>query len=148
MYDMIRQTIESGGFDLRYMIGQIDQFWLERSINSSERDALIALARQYANPSDSYAPVEQRVLQLETALRELEARVAVLEENSDSGEGGGNDPDPTDEWPEFVQPTGAHNAYQTGDKITYKNVHYICQMDNCVWAPDVYPAAWQEVTNT
>ena len=38
MYDMIRRNIEAGGYDLRYMIGQIDQFWLERSINSSERE--------------------------------------------------------------------------------------------------------------
>ena len=37
-----------------------------------------------------------------------------------------------EEWPEFVQPTGAQDAYNTGDKITFDCEHYICLMDNCV----------------
>lgn len=145
MYDMIRRNIEAGGYDLRYMIGQIDQFWLERSINSAERDSLIALAREHANPEDSYAPIEQRMSNLESIVRALEDRVAALEEGgSGGGDDGGDTPTPTDEWPEFVQPTGAHDAYQSGDKVTYKGRRYICQMDGCVWAPDTYPAAWQD----
>ena len=57
------------------------------------------------------------------------------------GEGGGAEP--TDEWPEYVQPTGAHDAYQVGDKITFNGVHYICRMNARVWSPDVYPAGWE-----
>lgn len=49
-----------------------------------------------------------------------------------------------EEWPEFVQPSGAHDAYNVGDKVTYKGEKYICQMAGCVWAPDVYPAAWDK----
>lgn len=50
-----------------------------------------------------------------------------------------------DEYPAWVQPTGAHDAYHnTGDKMTYGDgKRYICQMDNCVWGPDVYPAGWK-----
>lgn len=51
-----------------------------------------------------------------------------------------------DEWPEFVQPTGAHDAYNTGDKVTYNGAHYVCKTDGCVWSPDDYPAAWEKVT--
>lgn len=50
-----------------------------------------------------------------------------------------------EEWPEFVQPTGAQDAYNTGDKVTFEGQHYICQMDNCTWSPSAYPAAWQLV---
>ena len=50
-----------------------------------------------------------------------------------------------DEWPEFVQPTGAHDAYQTGDKVTYNGKHYISLADNNVWSPDAYPAYWKVV---
>lgn len=140
MYDVIKRAIENGSYDLRYMLMQIDEFWLQRSISAAERDELIALARQHAAPEDSYAPVEQRVLQLETALAALEVRVAALEES------GGDAPttEPTDEWPEYIQPTGAHDAYNTGDKVTYRGRRYVCQMDGCVWAPDVYPSAWQD----
>jgi hypothetical protein len=48
-----------------------------------------------------------------------------------------------EEWPEFVQPTGAQDAYNTGDKVTFDSKHYICKMDNCTWSPDAYPAAWE-----
>lgn len=49
----------------------------------------------------------------------------------------------TEEWPEWVQPTGAQDAYNTGDKVTYKGQHYISTIDGNVWAPDTYPAGWQ-----
>ena len=34
-----------------------------------------------------------------------------------------------DEWPEFVQPTGAHDAYKKGDKVTFEGKHYISLID-------------------
>lgn len=43
-----------------------------------------------------------------------------------------------DAWPEWVQPTGAHDAYNTGDKASYNGKHYICTADANVYAPDVY----------
>ena len=53
--------------------------------------------------------------------------------------------EPADEWPEFVQPTGAHDAYNTGDKVTYNGKHYQSTMDGNVWSPDSYPAGWRLV---
>ena len=49
-----------------------------------------------------------------------------------------------DEWPEFVQPTGAHDAYNKGDKITFEDKHYISLIDGNVYSPAAYPAGWQE----
>ena len=43
-----------------------------------------------------------------------------------------------DAWPEWVQPTGAHDAYNTGDKVSYNGKHYICTADANVYAPEVY----------
>lgn len=60
-----------------------------------------------------------------------------------SGDAGGGDAG-ADEWPEFVQPAGAHDAYQKGDKITFNGKRYICQMDNCVYSPAAYAQAWTE----
>ena len=53
-------------------------------------------------------------------------------------------PPAEDEWPEFVQPTGAGTAYQVGDKVTFKGVHYICRLPHCVWSPADYPIGWQK----
>ena len=49
-----------------------------------------------------------------------------------------------DEWPEFVQPTGAHDAYNKGDKVTFEGKHYISLIDGNVYSPTAYPAGWQE----
>ena len=46
-----------------------------------------------------------------------------------------------DEYPEWVQPTGAHDAYNIGDKVTYNGQHYVCTSNSNVYAPDVY--GWQ-----
>ena len=49
-----------------------------------------------------------------------------------------------DEWPDFVQPTGAHDAYNKGDKVTFESKHYISLIDGNVYSPAAYPAGWQE----
>lgn len=49
-----------------------------------------------------------------------------------------------DEWPEWRQPTGAQDAYNTGDKVTYNGKHYICLIDGNVWSPSEYPQGWEE----
>ena len=45
----------------------------------------------------------------------------------------GEPEEPADEWPEYVQPTGAHDAYHVGDKITYKGeALHVCDGWLCV----------------
>ena len=46
--------------------------------------------------------------------------------------------------PEYVQPTGGHDAYNTGDLVTFEGVVYKCVIDNCVWSPTDYPQAWEK----
>lgn len=50
--------------------------------------------------------------------------------------------DPGEEWPEWIQPTGAHDAYQTGDKVSYNEKHWVSTVDANVWEPGVY--GWEE----
>lgn len=47
-----------------------------------------------------------------------------------------------EDWPEWVQPTGAQDAYMKGDKVSYHDKHYICLIDYNTYAPDVY--GWEE----
>lgn len=53
--------------------------------------------------------------------------------------------DPTDEWPEWVQPQGAHDAYMKDDKCSYPyhERYWVSAVDNNVWQPGVY--GWDEV---
>ena len=43
-----------------------------------------------------------------------------------------------DEWPEWVQPTGAQDAYMKGDKVSHNGKHWVCDMDYCTYEPGVY----------
>lgn len=61
----------------------------------------------------------------------------------DGGDGGHDSDDP--EWPAFVQPTGAHDAYAKGAKVTYEGRHYTSLIDGNVWSPADNPSGWQEV---
>ena len=42
-----------------------------------------------------------------------------------------------DEWPEWVQPTGAQDAYRLGDKVSHNNKHWISNIDFNTYEPEV-----------
>ena len=52
---------------------------------------------------------------------------------------------PTDPQP-FVQPTGAHDAYNIGDLVTFEGSTYESQIDANTYSPTAYPAGWLLVT--
>ena len=47
-----------------------------------------------------------------------------------------------EEYPQWVQPVGSHDAYQKGDKVTHKEKHWVSDVDNNTWEPSVY--GWTE----
>lgn len=50
-----------------------------------------------------------------------------------------------EEWPEWVRPTGAQDAYNAGDKVTFEGHHYTSVIDGNTWSPSEYPAGWNLV---
>lgn len=48
-------------------------------------------------------------------------------------------------YPVWSQPTGAHDAYNTGDIVNYNGTLYKSLIDGNVWAPDAYPQGWEKV---
>ena len=51
--------------------------------------------------------------------------------------------DPTQEFPEWVQPIGAHDAYASGAKVSHNGANWISTIDGNVWEPGVY--GWKGV---
>jgi hypothetical protein len=45
-------------------------------------------------------------------------------------------------YPIWSQPTGAHDAYNTGDIVNYNGTLHQSTIDGNIWAPDAYPAGW------
>lgn len=140
MYSTIKSVIESGRYELNDMLTKIDTIWLQGGITDEQKDELVELAREKADPAQSYAPLQEQLDQAFAKISALESRVSVLE----AGETPEPVPEP-EEWPQWVQPTGAHDAYNTGDKVTYNGKHYQSTINGNVWSPDAYPAGWQLV---
>ena len=55
------------------------------------------------------------------------------------------EPVPVPDAPAYVQPTGAHDAYQAGDRVTFQGRVYEAVINAVVWSPLAYPQAWKEV---
>lgn len=139
IYDNLYATIQGGEYQLSDMLERILTLYSDRAISTDQRETLLSLARKNANPEEEY-PDDLRVL-----YEALATRMTALEGRVDALEGSGTTP-PADEWPEYQQPNGAHDAYYTGYQITYNGQRYVCIAPAgtaCVWPPDVYPAYWQ-----
>ena len=54
--------------------------------------------------------------------------------------------DPTEEYPAWSQPLGAHDAYAQGAKVSHNGKKWVSDVANNVWEPGVY--GWSEVTET
>ena len=48
-------------------------------------------------------------------------------------------------YPEWVQPLGASDAYNTGDIVSYNGTLYKSTIDGNVWSPETYPQGWEIV---
>ena len=46
----------------------------------------------------------------------------------------------------WSQPTGSHDAYNTGDIVSYNGTLYKSLIDGNVWSPDAYPTGWEIYT--
>ena len=126
MKEMFEQVIRLGNYDLKTLLDRIDQYHIEGRLTDEERLDLIMQARKGAEPEYDYAG---EINALWAAVRALQQSIS---------------PPAEDEWPEFVQPTGAGTAYQVGDKVTFKGVRYVCRLPHCVWSPADYPIGWQK----
>lgn len=139
MYEIFKNALK-GDYELVDILNKIDEYYVKSKLTKEEKEELEDEARTNANPENSYAPLKTQLNEVFERIKSLEGRVSILE---------GNNPEepsePVEEYPEYVQPTGAHDAYHVGDKITYNGKHYECIFDGCVWNPDEYPQGWEEV---
>lgn len=49
-----------------------------------------------------------------------------------------------DEWPAWVRPSGAHDAYNTGDKVMHNGKQYTSQIDGNTTEPGTDERWWSE----
>ena len=129
MINAIKNVIQNKDYKLEELLYKINKMYIESRITEKEKEELDSLERANAKAENNY--------DIQKQIDELRARVEALEGNTQE--------ETTEEYQEFKQPTGAHDTYNIGDKIIFNNKKYICKLDNCVWSPDTYPQAWEEI---
>ena len=53
--------------------------------------------------------------------------------------------DPGGEITDWVQPAGAHDAYNTGDQVRFEGAVWESTIDANVWSPTAYPVGWIKI---
>lgn len=131
MFNVIRDVINAGQFELSNILTRIDVFWLKGKLTDDEKTILYELAQSKAKPENSANFMKK--------IEELEQRIKALEENQNS-----SDENPTEEYSEFV----VGKWYYTGDKITFEGNKYECiapEGTACVWSPKDYSTYWNKI---
>lgn len=126
MKTIIENVIKKGGYDLTELLSKIDTFFAEGKLTAEERDELYALAR--VKPEAQY--------NVKGEIEKLWVAVRALQSGTVTGESAAKP---------FVQPTGAHDAYNKGDKVVFEGKTYVSAIDGNVWSPLVYPNAWNSI---
>lgn len=149
MYEIIKQVIMSKDYELSDMLMQIKKNRVRGDITEEQETELLSLARDYAIPENSYAGLQIQIDELYELTKNLQTEVNVCKEEIAKLKGQEPEPKPEpEEYPEYKQPTGSHDAYHKDDKVTFNGERYICIAPEgvaVVWDPITYPAYWQKV---
>ena len=160
MFEIFKNVINNKQFDLRDMLYKIEESYIKSDITKDDKEKLEELARNNANAVNSYEDIQKRIDDLTKGLESLTRTVEANAQGTSAlkdaiiqlggvietpSEGGDEEEQPIDEYPEYVQPTGAHDAYYIGDKITFEGDKYECLLDGCVWNPVEYPNGWKKI---
>ena len=136
MYSTFISAIQAGGYNLPDMLRKLDEYYIRGEIDADQRDELQEEARTRARGEQAY-DVTAEIEQLWAAIHAIQQTLAETENQVDTQQ--------EDEAKPYVQPTGAHDAYQPGNVVAYKGAMYRCIMDNMVWPPDVFPNGWTAI---
>ena len=72
IYEIIKNVIESKNYELSDILAKIERRVFEHQLTDEQRDELVALARENANPHNSISIIEK--------LEEMDRRIKTLEE--------------------------------------------------------------------
>ena len=126
----------------RALARKLRQYIEKAAVSLTDEDALDAVELYPAWRTDTAYTVDERIRYGATLYRCVQAHTSQADWT----------PDVTpalwtvvslDEWPEWVQPTGAQDAYALGAKVSHKDAHWTSDYDNNTWEPSVF--GWSRV---
>lgn len=129
MKTIFENVIKRGDYDLNALLLKIDTYHIEGKLTDDEKTELYLMAQK--KPTQQY-DIKSEIEKLWAAIREIKAQ-------------GNSSSDVVTEIEDFVQPTGASDAYQLGDKVIFNGDVYVSLINNNVWSPVSYPNGWEVV---
>ena len=96
MYEIIKNVIDSGDYELKDILYKINKMYIESAITEEQKTELDNLARENANAENSYASVQEQINNIYTIIDKIQADIKELK-----GEEGTEEPtEPVEEYPE------------------------------------------------
>ena len=147
-YTSMEAYLTETEYDLEEMIKvRLPELLVRGLISTEEYDELVVKAKE--NASVKYASIEEQLQTLVLELESLKTEITQLKNRMSEFEGTESEEPTVDEYPVWKQPTGAHDAYYTGDKMTYTDGNkYECIAPGgygVTYGPDVLPEMWKKV---
>lgn len=158
MYDVIKNVIESGRYELNDMLEKIDTIWIQGDITEEQKKELVIMAQTNADPAHSNAPLQKQIeeiskkqIALEETVRALSATVQKIKETVESG---GTvvpepEPQPQEEYPAWEPYNGIPPVkYQVGSKVSHNGKKWESMVANNVWEPGAFgvdKSIWKEI---
>ena len=144
MKELFLNVISNGDYSLRDILRKINLSYIKSELIDEEKVELEEMARNNAKAINDYAPIEERLEEAFRRIEKLESKVKALE-GTETDEPVEGEEEVVEEYPEYVQPLGSHDAYKIGDKVTFNGKRYVSLIDGNNWSPSVYPQGWEEV---
>ena len=91
MFNLIKEVINSKSYKLEDMLYKINKMYIESYISEQEKTELDNLARENADPVNSYAPIQKQIDNMYIKISNLENRVNALENTGGTEEPGEED---------------------------------------------------------
>ena len=158
MYDVIKNVIESGRYELNDMLEKIDTIWIQGDITEEQKKELVIMAQTNADPAHSNAPLQKQIEELakqQSTLRgEVDILSATVQKIKETVESGGTvvpepEPQPQEEYPAWEPYDGIPPVkYQVGSKVSHNGKKWESMVANNVWEPGTFgvdSSIWKEI---
>ena len=106
MYEIIKGVINSKDYELKDILYKINKMYIESAITEEQKTELDNLARENANAENSYVSVQEQINNIYTIIDKIQADIKELKGEEEPIE-------PIEEYQEYIQPQGSHDAYNT-----------------------------------
>ena len=131
-------AVQKGIEQAKQDLGLADTEVLEKELNdkvvlikSWQAGLTVTIGEHYTHNDNTYVVIQAHTTQADWQPQNVPALFLLRPK-----------PQVGDDYPQWVQPTGGHDAYAIGDRVTFEGANYESLINGNVWSPTAYPQGW------